>query len=87
MGINVTNKLLVWLGIRDKVDDDEYWGCPHLSKKDMNRITEETAKKTIEMLEDKIYLRIGRGVVRKFLWLVGLATVSVVAWLHSKGIL
>lgn len=79
------NKLLILCRLRDK--NDNCLGCPYLSDAALEKLTQATAERTIEMLENKMYLRIGKGVVHKLLWLTGFATISVLAWLHSKGII
>lgn len=80
------NKLLTFCGLKEKKHMNSSI-CPHLSDESLDRLTQATAERTIEMLENKMYLRIGRGVVHKLLWLTGFMAVSVAAWLHSKGII
>lgn len=63
------------------------FGCPYMDKAAEERLTEQTAQRTVELLESKIYLRIGRGVVHKTLYLIGMSAIAVAAWLHSKDIL
>lgn len=61
--------------------------CPHLDASAVEQLKEDIANATVEKLENKLYLRVGRGVVHKALWLIGLGAVSVFAWLNSKGLL
>lgn len=75
-----------FFGVSDRPQHNEL-GCPHVNDEAFERLTDEVANKVIERLENKLYLRIGRGVVHKVLWLIGLCTVSVAAWMHSKGLI
>lgn len=61
--------------------------CPHLDVDAIEQLKEEIAERTVTHLENKIYLRVGRGVVHKCLWLIGLGTISLLVWLESKGLL
>ena len=38
-----------------------------------------------EKVEDRFYLRVGKNVVEKVLWLIGLGTAALFAWLASRG--
>lgn len=38
-------------------------------------------------VEDRFYLRVGQKVVEKLLWVLGLGTLALMAWLGGKGIL
>ena len=80
------NKLLVTFGLKEP-REKSILDCPHLTNEAEERLVDATAKRTVEMLENKIYLKVGRGVVHKLLWLMGFMVVSVAAWLHSKGII
>lgn len=82
----MANKLFSFLR-RKQNFDDSILDCPHLTSAAEKRLVEATAQRTVEMLENKIYLRVGRGVVNKLLWLIGFAVVSTAAWLHAKGII
>lgn len=61
--------------------------CPHLDVDSVERFKNDIAEKTLEKLEEKMYLRVGQGVVRKILWLIGFMVISTAAYLHSKGII
>lgn len=53
-----------------------------LSEDQINEIADRAAERALE----KVYTHIGKSVVSKFLWLVGAATLAVVAWLNGKGV-
>lgn len=80
--MNFFNKLL---GKKDK--EESISDCPYLSNEAESRLVEATAQRTVEMLENKIYLKVGKGVIHKLIWLIGFVAVSTAAWLHSKGII
>ncbi len=68
-------------------------GCPYLSEEDIEKIAEraadKAADKAVKKMTDQAYREIGKGVVNKFLWIVGVITVGFIswlaAWLHSRG--
>lgn len=60
-------------------------GCPYLTEEEIERIAERAADKAVEKMADQAYQAIGKGVVSRFLWIVGVITVGFAAWLHSKG--
>ena len=39
-----------------------------------------------ERVEDRMLIRIGRRVIDKVLWAIGICTVAVAVWLSSKGV-
>ena len=61
--------------------------CPHLDVDSVEKFKNDIAEKTLEKLEEKMYLRVGKGVVRKLVWLMGFTIISTAAYLHSKGII
>lgn len=80
------NRLMEIIGFKDR-KEKSVLDCPYLTSEAEKRLVEATAHRTVEMLENKIYLRVGRGVVHKLLWLIGFVVVSIAAWLHAKGII
>lgn len=48
----------------------------------MDHIAERAAKRVF----DRIYSDIGKGVLRKLTWLVGLVSIGLLGWLAGKGI-
>lgn len=58
-----------------------------LSDDQLHKIADEAASKAMEMLEDYICKEIGRSVVKKFFWLVGVVSVAVGLWLKHHGYL
>ena len=52
-----------------------------------SKISEAELDAIAERLEQRLYENIGKGVVNRFLWIVGIITISVLTYLKSKGIL
>lgn len=58
------------------------------------KLTERRAKldeaeldRIADRLEQRIYENIGKGVVRRSLWIIGVMTISVATYLKSKGLI
>lgn len=56
-----------------------------LSKEQLEEVAEMAAKKAVEKLEARMYQEIGRGVMKKLSWLVGIAAVSMFLWAQKNG--
>lgn len=54
-----------------------------LSEKQIDLIAEKAAEKAIAKMTNQIYQEIGKGIVTKFLWLVGAFAVGVLTALKS----
>ena len=46
---------------------------------------EEIAERAAEVALERVYTQIGKSVVSKFLWLIGAATLAMVAWMNGAG--
>lgn len=55
------------------------------SDEQLQQITTEAAKKAVEMMTKDAYAAVGKTVVEKFLYMVGMLTVALGAWGISKG--
>lgn len=62
-------------------------GCPYLTEEEIDKIAERAADKAVEKVTVQAYQAIGKGVVTRFLWMIGLITAGFVTWLHTKGFL
>ena len=51
----------------------------------IEEIAERAAKKAVAKMTDNLYKDIGRGVVAKTTWIVGVVTVGMYFWLQGKG--
>ncbi|HEY6028602.1 MAG TPA: hypothetical protein VIV09_17030 [Pseudolabrys sp.] len=64
---------------------DEYDGPERrrgLSEADIERIAEVAARKAL----DKVYLEVGKGVLKRLSWIIGVSTVALLMWMGGKGI-
>lgn len=52
-----------------------------------SKISEEELNAIAEKLEQRMYQNIGKGVVNRFLWIVGIISISVLTYLEHKGLL
>lgn len=58
---------------------------PVLSEDQIEEIAEKAAEKAIAKLTNQIYLEVGRGVVKKALYLIGAFVVGAGLWAKAKG--
>lgn len=56
-----------------------------ISEDQIEEIAELAAKKAVEKLEARMYQEIGRGVMKKLSWLVGIAAVGTFLWAQKNG--
>lgn len=61
--------------------------CPLLDDAEIDKIAERAAIKAMTKMTNNLYQQIGKGVVNKMMWMVGVITVGVWLYLHNKGIL
>jgi hypothetical protein len=64
---------------------DSNWG--HLTDEQVERIAEKAAEKAVAKLTDQVYREVGKGVVSKFVWIVGALAVGLFIWLKAQGYL
>lgn len=62
---------------------DSNWG--QLTDEQIERIAERAAEKAVAKLTDQVYREVGRGVVSKFMWIVGALAVGLFIWAKSQG--
>lgn len=62
-------------------------GCPYLTEDQIEDIAERAAERALNKMADQVYREVGKGVISKALWLIGVAAVGLAAWLKSKGFL
>ena len=61
--------------------------CELLNEAVLERIAERAAEKAIERMTAQIYQEIGKGLVRKFLYVVGAGATALFFYLKQTGIL
>ena len=54
----------------------------HLTDEQIEQIAERAAEVALE----KVYTQIGKSVVSKFLWIIGAASLAVLAYFKGKGV-
>ena len=58
---------------------------PILSEEQIEEIAERAAEKAVEKMTNQIYLEVGKGVVKKALYLLGALVVGAGLWAKAKG--
>jgi len=66
-------------------DKDHGGGCPYLTEEQVEEIAERAAQRALNKMADQVYREVGKGVVSKALWLIGVVAVGLAMWLRSKG--
>lgn len=62
---------------------DSSWG--QLTDEQIESIAERAAEKAVAKLTDQVYREVGRGVVSKFVWIVGALVVALFLWAKTQG--
>jgi len=57
----------------------------HLTDEQIDEIAERAAKKAVEQMTNQIYMEVGKGVVKKALYLLGAFIVGAGIWAKAKG--
>ena len=58
---------------------------PILSEEQIEEIAERAAEKAVEKMTNQIYLEVGKGVVKKALYMLGALVVGAGLWAKAKG--
>lgn len=58
-----------------------------LFDEDIERIAERAAKKAVEMMTRDAYAAVGKGVVQKTLWIIGVLSVAAFVWATQHGLI
>lgn len=56
-----------------------------LTEEQMDAIAERAADKAIAKITQNIYAEVGRGIVKRMIWILGAAGVGIWAYLKSGG--
>ena len=46
---------------------------------------EQLVEKVTEKVIENVYISIGKSIVKKFFWIVGVGTVALFAWMSTNG--
>jgi tetrahydromethanopterin S-methyltransferase subunit G len=66
------------------VSEPREWPLP-LTEAQLDEIAEKAAERAVEKVFARIYQEVGKGVVRKALYVIGMAVVVLAAWLAGAG--
>lgn len=58
-----------------------------LTDQQIEEIAERAAERAMKKLTDHMYKEVGRGVVNKLFWIIGVISVGLYLWLRQKGVL
>lgn len=56
------------------------------TEEQIEEIAERAAERAMKKLTDHMYKEVGRSVVNKFFWIVGVISVGMYLWLKQKGL-
>lgn len=56
-----------------------------LSEEEIEIIAERAAEKAMLKMTNQLYQEVGKGVISKLLYLVGIVTIAAWAWMHTNG--
>lgn len=57
-----------------------------LTEEQIEEIAERAAERAMKKLTDHMYKEVGKGVVNKLFWIVGVISVGLYLWLKQKGL-
>lgn len=71
-------------------DHDEYDGperrrTPLLTEDQIEQIAERAAELAVKRVTEQAYAAVGKSIVEKVMWILGVCAVSLFFWLASKG--
>lgn len=58
-----------------------------LSDAQIEKIAEKAADKAVAKLTDRVYRDVGKSVIQKFIYIVGVIGVAAFLWLQAKGLI
>ena len=61
--------------------------CPLLDDSVLEKLAERAAEKAIEKLTNHVYQEVGKSVISKFVYIVGVCSVGLYLWMKSKGVI
>ena len=61
--------------------------CPFSDEAVLEKIAEKAVEKAVEKLTDHLYREVGKSVVEKLFYLIGVCVVALYLWLQHKGMI
>lgn len=58
-----------------------------LTDKQIDKIAERAADRAVAKITDQVYREVGKGVLSKFVWIVGALATAAFLWAYSKGLI
>jgi len=58
-----------------------------LSDEEIEQIAEKAAEKAVVKMTTNMYREVGKGVIDKFFWIIGISAVAMYVYLQQKGII
>jgi hypothetical protein len=58
-----------------------------LSDEEIELIAEKAAEKAVAKMTATVYQEVGKGVINKIFWIIGVSAVGVYVFLQNKGVL
>jgi ribosome recycling factor len=58
-----------------------------LTEEQIEEIAERAAERAMQKLTDHMYKQVGKSVVSKLFWIVGVISVGLYLWLKQKGVI
>lgn len=58
-----------------------------LTDAQIEKIAEKAAEKAVAKITDRVYRDVGKNVVQKLFWIVGVISIALFFWLQSKGLI
>lgn len=58
-----------------------------LTEEQIEEIAERAAERAMRKLTDHMYKQVGKSVVSKLFWIVGVISVGLYMWLKQKGVI
>jgi len=59
----------------------------HFSEEQMDNIAERAAERAMQKLTDEAYKSIGKGLISKLFWVVGVLATAAYFWAQGKGLI
>ena len=75
---------------RRAIDKEEFSSCPRYDKHELSDdqiedIAERAATRAVSKVKGEFYEEVGKGVMSKLYWLVGIILVGAYAWMVAHG--
>lgn len=58
-----------------------------LTDAQVEKIAERAAEKAVAKITDRVYRDVGKNVVQKLFWVIGVISIALFFWLQSKGLI